>query len=142
MMTLVLHEADVGDTYNARGVQFTCKLCSFFELCNEAVIVWWRTMAADLRFDCDLNAPLESILSKHGQQGEKTNQFHDCNSGFEATKDRKIGEDTETRATVIWTLPTNLDTALSQLDTDTAPNLDHDAAPISIPRSISTPKEF
>jgi hypothetical protein len=24
--TSILHEADVGDTYNARGVQFTCKL--------------------------------------------------------------------------------------------------------------------
>jgi hypothetical protein len=24
--TCILHEADIGDTYNARGVQFTCKL--------------------------------------------------------------------------------------------------------------------
>jgi hypothetical protein len=35
-------------------------------------------MAADFRFDCDLDAhaPLKNILSKHGQQSEKTNQFH------------------------------------------------------------------
>jgi hypothetical protein len=34
---------------------------------NEAVIAWWRTMAGDLRFDCDLNAlhdPLKNILSQ------------------------------------------------------------------------------
>jgi hypothetical protein len=36
-------------------------------------------MAAD-RFDCDLNAPLKKILSKHGQQSEKAKQLHDCNS--------------------------------------------------------------
>jgi hypothetical protein len=38
--------------------------------------------AADLRFDCDLNTPLENILSKQGQQSEKINQLYDCNSGL------------------------------------------------------------
>jgi hypothetical protein len=33
-------------------------------------------MAADLHFECDLNAPLKNILSKQGQQSEKTNQLH------------------------------------------------------------------
>jgi hypothetical protein len=59
-MTLVFYMKLMGDTYNARGVQFTGKLVSFFELCNEPVIARWRTMAADLRLDCDLNAPLKN----------------------------------------------------------------------------------
>jgi hypothetical protein len=51
-----LHEADV----RMRTLHVACNLraswCSFFELCNEAVIARWRTIAGDLRFDCDLNA--------------------------------------------------------------------------------------
>jgi hypothetical protein len=34
-------------------------------------------MAADLHFECDLNAPLKNTLS---QQSEKANQLHDGNS--------------------------------------------------------------
>jgi hypothetical protein len=55
----ILQEADVGDTYTARGVRFTCNCassCSFFELCNETVIARWRTIAAELHCECDLNA--------------------------------------------------------------------------------------
>jgi hypothetical protein len=37
--TGILHEVDVGDTYNARGVQFTC---TFFELCTEAAMWWYN----------------------------------------------------------------------------------------------------
>jgi hypothetical protein len=50
---------------------FSASWCSF-ELCNEIVIARWRAMAAALHFECDLNAPLKSILSKQGQQSEKT----------------------------------------------------------------------
>jgi hypothetical protein len=61
--TGILQEADV----NARGVQLRTNWSSFFELCNEAGIAWWRTMAADLRFDYDLSAPLERFSRKQCQ---------------------------------------------------------------------------
>jgi hypothetical protein len=69
----------VSDTYNARGVQFTCKLVFLLRIVQVRLKLC-GAQSAHLHFDCDLNAPLENILSKQGQQSEKTNQLHDCNS--------------------------------------------------------------
>jgi hypothetical protein len=91
--TCILQEPRVGDTYNARGVQFTCKL-----VIRLRIVQWGRNCALVhngcwssfwLWFECTTQRYFEqTMLRKQTMSWSakwEINQLHDCNSALRLT---------------------------------------------------------